>query len=271
MVHVAIDDTYGSGDADRTKYVTRDRRTYVAVEFPDSQAEGLREGVRLLLQDLPARAGVTADEFHFTDIYNRRGPWKNCSEGSNLEVFSEFANLYREFQWTVYIQTVDDRTLADHGVTLTGEFDGIDLGSREGQALFFLLARLRRELPPPPEPLVVRVDEDSRRPPGTRFGSEMFREWGAGYDGMFESSASDPLVQIADFLAFSINRNTYLAMKNDVAGERQLTDIDWWFLKMFSAMGIRSDQLEWVPAGPQPLAVTVDKLHARDRRTKGLE
>lgn len=263
-MHVAIDDTYGPEDAQSSKYVTGARRTYVAVEFPDREVEEIRANLRACLGDLPHLLGVAPAEFHFVDIYNRKGGWKNAPEGQNLTIFEFFASIYRRYRWRVHVQTVDDRTLADHDVSFAGFVDGIDLSERDGQALFFLLVKLKHSAPPPPERLVVRIDA-GRSKPGKPFATTVFREWGELYDGQFAASDSEPLIQIADFLAFSINRSTHLQIK------RQRTPTDFWFLDLVGSMGIRCEDLMRVRASPEFPIENIDELHSRDRRKKGLE
>jgi len=263
-VHIAIDDTYGPIDAQPTKYVTGARRTYVAVEFPDKHVEEIRDGVRVCLAEMPALLGVSPSEFHFADIYNRKGVWKNVSAGQNLRIFSFFADIYRRYRWNVHIQTVDERTLADHNLEIKGKIDGIDLAERDGQALLFLLTKIKSVIPPAPNKLTLRIDA-GRNAPGSPFANTLFGEWGDQYDGQFAASDAEPLIQIADFLAFSINRNTHLQIKP------HRTEIDWEFMELITSMNIQSPDFPQVKAKRQSLGSDLDAAHANDRRDKGLE
>lgn len=263
-MHVAIDDTYGPEDAQPSKYVTGARRTYVAVEFPDKQVEEVRASLRACLGDLPHLLGIAPAEFHFVDIYNRKGAWKNAPEGQNLTIFEFFASIYRRYRWRVHIQTVDNRTLADHDVKFAGLVDGIELSERDGQALFFLLVKVKKSTPPHPEGLVMRIDA-GRSKPGKPFANTLFRDWGELYDGQFAASDTEPLIQIADFLAFSINRSTHLQIK------RRRTPTDLWFLDLVGSMDIKCDDLMRVRASPDFSVKDMDDLHSRDREKKGLE
>ncbi|WP_212509560.1 hypothetical protein [Agrobacterium tumefaciens] len=263
-MHVAIDDTYGPIDAQPTRYVTGARRTYVAVEFPDQQVEEVREGVRACLNEMPRLLGISPAEFHFVDIYNRKKVWENAPEGQNLRMFEFFAHMYRQYRWKVHVQTVDERTLADHKVTLFGKVDGIELNERDGQALFFLLVKLKNDLPRPPEKLTIRIDS-GRRKSGSAFASAVFREWESQYDGRYASSDAEPLIQIADFLAFSINRSTHLQMK------RHLTDIDVMFLELVSSMNIRSPDIVHSIGKRNNIMADLDAALEKDRAEKGLE
>jgi len=263
-LHIAIDDTYGPEDAKPSKYVTGARRTYVAVQFPDAEVEEVRENVRQCLGELPHLLGISPKEFHFADIYNRYGAWKQIPKGHNLRVFEFFAEIYRQYRWRVHVQTVDERTLADHGLEISGSLDGMELGERDGQALFFLLLKLKKAVPPPPERLVLRIDA-GRSKPGVAFASAVFREWGNRYDGRFAASDAEPLIQIADFVAFSINRSTHLQIKP------QRTETDLWFLDLIGRMGIQSADLIQRSARSAFLTEDMDAIHSEDRERKGLE
>lgn len=263
-MHVAIDDTYGPITASRSKYVTGARRTYVAVEFPDDIVDDVRANIAGCLAAMPELVGISPTEFHFVDIYNRQREWKGVLGERNLAIFEFFAEIYRMHRWRVHIQTVDDRTLADHGIHFDEIVDGIDLRERDGQALFFLLANLKHRISRPQERLTVRIDA-GREKPGKPIASALFREWGDLYDGQYADSHQEPLIQIADFLAFSINRITHLSLKP------QRTDLDLWFLELIASMEIHSDDLARASLPQNFTTKDVDGIHSADRKRKGLE
>ncbi len=91
-MHVAIDDTYGPETTAPTKYVTPARRTYAAVEFPDEQVDEVRRNIAGCLDFVATHFGIEVREFHFTDLYNCRGPWKVLKSGANLRLFEFFTD-----------------------------------------------------------------------------------------------------------------------------------------------------------------------------------
>ena len=263
-MHVAIDDTYGPEIPTPSRYVTGARRTYVAVEFPDEQVEEIRTTVRQRLDGLPERIGIAPAEFHFVDIYNRKGVWADAPKRANLDLFSSFANIYCDYRWRVHVQTVDERTLKDHNISFSEKVDGIDISNRDGLALLILLVKMKRTLGPPSSALTVRIDA-GRRKPGTEFAGGVFRHWGDLYDGRYAASDAEPLIQIADFLAFSINRSTHLCLKD------KQTDTDRWFLNLIGSMNIRSDDLIKKVLKGGVTTADFDAVHEADRRAKGLK
>ncbi|KUR78555.1 hypothetical protein [Novosphingobium sp. FSW06-99] len=263
-MHVAIDDTYGPITATPSKYITGARRTYVAVEFPDHAVGDIRRNITNCLDEIPNLLGINPTEFHFVDIYNRSKEWKDVPDEQNLKIFESFAQIYRMYRWRVHVQTVDDRTLSDHGFHFDLTVDGIDLRERDGQALFFLLVKLKQRVPRPPERLTLRIDA-GRAQPGKPIAKALFSEWGPHYDGQYAASHLEPLIQIADFLAFSINRVTHLSLKP------QRTELDLWFLNLVGSMDILSDDLARGLLPPNFTTTDIDDLHSADRKQKGLE
>jgi hypothetical protein len=262
---IAIDDTYGPTDQTTSRYVTGARRTHVAVLFDDSQVEEIRNELRNCLEYVNSE-GISASEFHFTDIYNRRGDWKKSKDGFNLGIIEAFASIYRTYRWPVLIQTIDDRTFKDHGVSYEGQKVGdFDLSKREDLGLLFLLVtHVKSALPPAPEKTHLIIDEGHRKA-GTDFDKRVFGDAADHLEGKYEASHNEPLLQIADFLAFTINRNTYLATK------QERTPLDNWFMELIGGMQINSSQITSEVLS-KPLTIEdFDESHAKDRRLKGLE
>ncbi|MGJ8572816.1 MAG: DUF3800 domain-containing protein [Hoeflea sp.] len=264
-MHIAIDDTYGPTDPTQSRYVTGARRTHVAVLFDDAQVEEIRSELRNCLEYVNSE-GVSANEFHFTEIYNQRGAWKKSKDGFNLAIIAAFAKIYSNYNWPVLVQTIDDRTFEDHGIGVINEkIEGFDLSKREDLSLLFLLlVHVKSALPPKPEKIYLFLDE-GRRKAGAKFEARVFGEAAERLEGKYQASDIEPLLQIADFLAFAINRNTYLATKP------QRTELDDWFIELVGSMRINSPQIKLEPLS-RPLTVdTFDELHERDRKSKGLE
>lgn len=264
-MHIAIDDTYGPVDTEPSRYVTGNRRTFVGVLFADYEVEEVRENLRGCLAAMPELVGFAPKEFHFAHIYNRKGIWAEAPKHANLDLFEFFGDIYRRYRWPVRVQTVDDRTLPDNSFAELGVVDdGIDLRTRDGQALMILLLKIRRQLPAYPKKVVLRIDEGEGHP-NAPVATKTFSAWRERYDGQFASSTEEPLIQIADFVAFCINRSTHLALKDE------RTDIDAWFLNFVGHMGIASPDLTPSSLPSDFTRDDFDNLHGADRRKKGLD
>jgi len=263
-MHIAIDDTYGPKVGQKSKYVTGDRRTHVAVLFQDSEVEYIREQIKNLLQEVSKDIGQEVKEFHFVDMYNRMGPWKNVEDEYNLDIIELFADIYKMYKWEVVIQTIDNHTVSEHGIEfVSGKIDGLDLSTKEGQSLVFLLIKIQEKLKINSTPLKIYMDEGNKKP-GASFATNLFEDWCSEYEGIYASSEKEPLLQIADFLAFSINRVTHLSLK------KNRTDIDLWFINLIGNMEINCSDISRTKLNIDFDAKDFDKLHEKHRELKHL-
>lgn len=264
-MHIAIDDTYGPNDDNSSRYVSPNRRTSVAIVFQDYEIESIRKNIKNCLSYIQKELHVNANEFHFTEIYNRRGPWKNIGDSKNIRILTAFAEIYCQYKWPVHIQTIDDRILSDHGIkNIIAKIDSLDLSDRSQLSLAFLLMKVKKIYFPTNESLTLFVDEGIGKP-GQKFGEMWFRDWPKSFTCNFESTISEPLLQLADFLAFSINRITYLLTKEN------RTDFDLEILNLLSSMDINCPDLVKTKIQKDFTIRDIDKIHDNDRRKKGLK
>ena len=263
-LHIAIDDTYGPVGATDSVYVTGARRTHVAVVFADDEVGHVREEVKKCLGAFDEWLPSNPLEFHFVDIYNRKHPWSQLPGLANLAVFEFFAKIYTQYRWKVFLQTVDDRMLADHPKLNTlPNVDGLDSSNRSDLSLLWLCIKIRIAYKAEKPPLRLLVDQGSGSP-GTGFGGQIFGDWGDRFSGQYSASSEEPLIQIADFLAFIINRSTHLATK------KERTETDLWFLDLVGGMNINCDDLATHSLQEDFSVSEFDNLHRADRVKKGL-
>lgn len=263
-MHIAIDDTYGPEIGTNSSFVTGSRRTHVAVLFRDEDAQDIRSQATNCLDEISVLTGVSAKEFHFVDIYNRKSPWDKLQDGTNLRIFEFFAFIYRQYRWPVFIQTIDTRTLRDHDIAgFEGTIENLDLSNTADLSLLFLLIKIKDRFKDKPMPITLLLDE-GRAKPGTAFGSKIFHNWPEPFTGSYASSSTEPLLQLADFLAFCINRSTHLSMK------RNRSDVDTWFLNLVGQMGIACNDLKAHKLRKDFSVADFDAIHLQDRAAKGL-
>jgi hypothetical protein len=235
-VYIAIDDTYGPHGNFTSEYVTGSRRTHVAVVFEDSEVSHIRKQVQDCLNYISELLPTPPTEFHFVDIYNRKGVWNSLPKHANLSIFEAFAEIYRQHHWKVFLQTIDNLTIADHPVMLKlPSFDGLDTTNRADLSLYWLCIKLRLAFKETKPPIKLFVDQGVKGP-GKSFGNEIFCDWGDNFSGEY-SSSTEPLVQIVDFMAFIVNRSTYLSIKE------VRTETDNWFLNLVGTMEIYCAEL----------------------------
>lgn len=265
-MHIVIDDTHGPDSLMNSRYVTQDRRTHVAIVFPDEEVDEYRRNIQeclaKILELFPQIKSI--DEFHFSDVLNKRKQWKTITGQENLAVFLAFTEIYSMYKWPVEIQTIDERTLNDHRISIQGKIEFLDFSSRDHLSLFFLLQKIKYKYSDKDKKIHFIIDEGIAKS-GKQLPKSLLA-WlsGSSSSSIFMASSKEPLLQLVDFIAFCINRSTYLSTKNN------RTEIDNWFLQMVGDMGINCPDLVRTEL---PLNFTVsefDKLHDKDRKKKGL-
>ena len=262
---VAIDDTYGQKAKTQSKYVTHDRRTHIAVVFKDEEAKRVREEIYSCIEKASALLGTNIKEFHFTEMYNKRGPWKDCKENLHIKFIEFFAYIYNLYRWPVLIQTVDNRTLQDHGIrSINIKVGKLDLSKREDLSLLFLLSKFKADYKSTAEPTQIIIDEGIGKA-GSDLGADAFHDWPHPVTVRFQSSEIEPLLQVADFLAFCTNRSTHLALKAN------RSEFDNAFLDMVGNMHINSNDIIKAKLPPTFNIDKFDYLHEIDRKQKGIE
>lgn len=267
-MHIAIDDTYGPTTSTSSEYVTGNRRTNVGVIFPDKDINYIREQITTCLAHIKNEFSLDIREFHFVEIYNRKSPWDKLPDKANLAIFSFFAHIYTKYKWKVFVQTVDDRTLRNHSIEkIKGKINQFNLEKPSDLSLFWLLTKIKFFYSNTSEDLNVFIDEGLGKP-NTIVGNEIFYDYPNKYQGIFQLSHKEPLLQLADFIAFIVNRSTHLYMK------KNRTEVDNWFLQLFNSMDINSDDLLKMNMARNYSDFTVsdfDKLHENDRCRKGIK
>jgi len=264
---IAIDDTYGPHGQTNSEYVTGNRRTNIGVAFPEKDIDYIREQMLSCLKWIEEEFLIKPPEFHFVEIYNRKPPWDELPENANLAIFLAFADIYKRYKWKVFIQTIDDRTLRDHCIEkIAGKINQFNLEKASDLSLLWLLIKIKKFYSQSPESLIISIDEGLGKP-NTKVGQEIFHDYKATYSGVFQSSKEEPLLQLADFIAFVLNRTTHLYMK------KQRSEVDNWFLEVINDMKINSSDLTTTTVKSSYSNFTVrdfDKAHEKDRNNKGL-
>ncbi|EMW0953268.1 TPA: DUF3800 domain-containing protein [Citrobacter freundii] len=261
---IAIDDTYSDPSSPSSVYVTANRRTHVAVIFSDEDAEDVRTQLPTCFEEINKQFKLNITEFHFKDIMNKKNEWRKLPKKMRLAIFSFFAYLYNHYKWEVLIQTVDDRTIDDLGPLVYELSDGVESKKVNSVlSLSLLLLKIRMEVKSLNENITIIMDEGEGKP-NDPFGYKFFPDMPEKYRGYYESSKNEPLLQMADFIAYSINRMTYLAMKP------QRNEDDNEFIEIISNMDIKCQDLKKTFLPIDFSVNDFDVLIKKDRDAKGL-
>jgi hypothetical protein len=244
---VFIDDTGSPGL--RTPGLNAERKSWVAVLVsPEHVAEVMDQLPQALtfLEEL----GLEDPEFHFTDIWARKGEFAKLDLPQRLGILRFMVCIFLTYRFQVLVQTFDPVNAASlHGRAEWPETLG-PLKSKDHEDLALIVALLRvrihlKSLRSGGATACVVVDEGRLSSgkaivlPGlapTFFGGAVF----------FASSRLVQPIQLADFAAFVMNRSQLLRVKNE------LSDLDKTFLEIVSPIAQNFVDLDSVPVQGWP-------------------
>lgn len=259
---IVLDDTY-SGEIDtKSRFVTKERRTWVAVEFSDQEVSDLRLQIRECLESMQEEHPAIR-EFHFTSIYNGRDGWETVPGPIRLKIIEFFAHQYSKYRWRVHIQTIDEHTFFDHGIFgFEGTVDGLDLSDRPTICLLKLMCAVKNRLDKSPHTYLVDAGLVKI---GTDAFPSLFHDR-PGTTSKFANSEDEPLLQIADFLAFMINRTSHVLTK------KRMSKGDKDFIEVVSLLNLNSHDVATMKIDPDKHNVDhFDYELWQDRSAKGLK
>jgi hypothetical protein len=246
---VFIDDTGSPGLTTAGRHLHPERRTWVAVICsPDDAAEVMKQ-MPGSVEELRRATGAT--EFHFADIYARKGSFRGIATNLRIALFEFMAHIFLLYNFPIIVQTLDPITVQE--LRSRGNFPRqlgpFNLMKQEDFALFCLLVRIKKFL---------EQHADGQGPWARVFVDEGFKKNGAAIvmpsfrecfvDGLVCFARSDTVlpIQLADFAAFCLNRTQLILAKET------MTDFDRTLLEILSPIAwnyqniakITLDQLE---------------------------
>lgn len=232
---IFIDDTGSPGIQNAPDNYHPERKTWVAVIVPPSQAADVMNQMSRALNEL--RRTIGADEFHFTEIYSGTKQFKSVDLQVRLGLFGSMAHIFSEYKLPVIVQTFDPETLADVRARSKGQlpdsipfFDFNDCGDL---ALFFLLLRLKWYMQDTESfgrvKARVFIDEGFKKN-GIAMQIPTFQDVFADSQICFAKSSSVYPIQLADFAAFSLNRTQI------IGGRESRSSLDLELLRILSPL-----------------------------------
>lgn len=270
-MHIAIDDTYGTAGGNTSLYVTDSRRTYVAIIIEDDFVDSLRSEIISYKNELEKNLNISINEFHFVDIYNRARAWKNVfneSNMNNMDIFNHFATLSISHKIKILIQTIDERTIKDHGLLIKEmNMPGYDLDSKEDISLLFLMLKIRIKYKKYPGKTTLFIDQ-GRGKPNQEFGCNFFSDLPMIYEGHFQKSDDEPLLQMADFFAYCINRVTHLSVKDN---RSRYDNAFLAFSQFMSNLDYDESDFILVHSNTNFKTTHTDNIHKKDRVSKKIK
>lgn len=233
---VVVDETGNPGQSTGSKYLHPNRKSWAAVVLsPDKFAIAARE-LPLAIETLREICG--GDEFHMTDIYRGHKSFKGVSIEKRLGAIAFLAHIFAEYRYPILFQSLDPiGAIALSNPIFHRKLGSLDLRKHDELALWMLLVRIRDYISGDDDlahtSAHVVLDEsgkwkDSRAVDISETLSDP-RAF-AGQKIYSRNSKGFPLIQLADFAAFTVNRQQWLM----TLPRERITDFDLEFLRIVS-------------------------------------
>lgn len=229
-----LDDTGFNAHEKYSKALKNECGTYVGIIVPVEQVEGLQKIISGLGEILKNKYDVS--EFHFTDIYNGAGKFKEMPAEEKLELLDAFADFVNMFNIKAFIHTSNNNEKSQDeknlDTLLSAVLKVINLqDNAKTKAMLKAYFKAKK--------FVVENFEDGRiekavadsgfRKDGVAVGVDK-----AGFKIEFKDSNNEPLLQLADFAAWYITRAKNLFDKATKKG--MLSDFDIQVLNIYSKL-----------------------------------
>ncbi len=214
---IYIDESGNSGQKTNSKYASTDLISYYALILsPEARKDALMqmpECLSLLKKEF------NAEEFHFTDIYSGRNEFNGIELSKRLQIFWMFADVFRNMQYPILMQSFSPEDYArNHFTNLENEYqDGFNLKNHKDFALYHLFLRINSEVKKNKNkyslPFEIVIDE-GRRNNGSEQECGLFGDMLKNRSVSYRSSKEEPLLQLVDFVAFSLNKWKWITQNN---------------------------------------------------------
>ncbi|MEI8035450.1 MAG: DUF3800 domain-containing protein [Betaproteobacteria bacterium] len=233
---VVIDETGNPGQSTGSKYLHPSRKSWAAVVLSPAQFAIAAKELPPTIEALKDICG--GDEFHLTDIYRGHKSFKGVSPEKRLGAIAFLAHIFAEYRYPIIFQTLDPiGAKAFSNAKFQRKLGSFDLRKHDELALWMLLIRIKDYVSEKshqvPTPVHVVLDESEKWKDSRSIDiRETVRDYKAFAGHMIYSRNSKgfPLVQLADFAAFTINRQQWLMTLE----REKITDFDLEFLRIVS-------------------------------------
>lgn len=211
---IYIDDT-GTPQKSKSKYDSGDWKSWVAVVLDSKERIEISERIDWIRKY--AIEGLEINEFHFTDIFSGKNEFKKISIEKRIKIFELFAQLYKNYNCPILIQSLNDDDVIRNEMTEFKQIKipGFDFSKNSDLCLWLLLIRLKNSevFKKYQLPLEIFIDNGIQKPNTSRKSIEL-QDFALNSELKYIDSKSDSLMQFIDFIAFCLNRTRWILMNN---------------------------------------------------------
>jgi hypothetical protein len=157
-----------------------------------------------------------------------------------LVLFQKFADIYSYFKFPILVQSLtSDDIIRNEMIHLKQlKIDGFNFSYNEDLALWFLLDKIEKHVWENTLGNVEIFVDSGRQKPNTTQKVELLNKVTLNSIISYISSESDFCMQMADFLAYSINKQRWIFMNN------KKTDLDLSFTKILMSADLNTINLK---------------------------
>jgi len=213
---IYIDDTGTPSQKSKSKYDSGDWSTWSCIILKPEYKLIYEQKAKDLFEEYNKIYGIK--EFHFTEILSGKKPFRKVSLDDRLEIFFKFAKLYRLCHAPIIVQslTSDDMVRNKMPYLKYLKVDNFDFSKHSDMALWFLLEKTVKHLRENPDyPLLSKIFiDEGRQKPNTTQKINILEGVSEKSEIKYVSSKDEILIQLIDFIAFSLNRMRWILMNN---------------------------------------------------------
>lgn len=229
-----LDDTGFNAFEKKSDVLQKELATYAGVLIPNDLIPILQSHMDELCRLLKLRFGT--DEFHFTEIYNRKNNFANIDISETLDILKMFAEMFYIYDLKIFVSTInsDEKKIGEQSLLNGVKFlsNVMNLPQTEkSQALLmtFIKARVYVSLNHPDKKIDNVICDEGLRNVG-------FEEGPVNKDFVirFDSSKDNKMLQLADYAAWFVSRAKNILDK--VASKKKISEVDKEVLQIYASL-----------------------------------
>lgn len=214
--YIYIDDTGNAQHRSGFKYDTSKSASWCAIILNEKQYDSALKFMNYMSNELQKQLDM--DEFHFADIFSAKDIYRNVE--NRFDIFKDFSRFSALEQYIVILQSFGEDDYKRNKIEKTNTvIDGFKLYEYFDFALFILLLRIKDYLSSNlsyTKPYKIVIDE-GRYKNNSYQDCLIFGDLLENKKILYKSSKEEKLLQLADFTAFTLNRCTWLNMKDNLS------------------------------------------------------
>lgn len=264
---LVMDDTGFNHNENQDEFVKQEKNTFCTLLIPENKFQLASDFMNTMCTYLNAR--FKTKEFHFCEIYNKKGSFENLSDEEFVEIMETFIGFMVSQKIEIITQTLADFTFKENPEIENAIINKIlkpaqvkvnDKTISLALAIIKNKKRVEKELKG--EIKAIYCDEGIRKP-----NSSLTMPLGdKRYQVEFKNSSETPIIQLADFCAWILSRQKQILQKD----QSKLTLRDVEILKAFSLLAYNYSNIKTTRTTLDNASIEQLNSLRKDRKNKGL-